>query len=132
MKKTLQSMMVLDAVRKLHCHATADEVYAEVIKTYPNISRGTVYRNLNRLSELGEIHKRELPGGADGFDHRCDDHYHARCEVCGRVFDVDMDYIPNLADHIADTHGFLFTHSDIVFKCICPECQQIEENQKHM
>ncbi len=123
MKKTVQSMLILDTVRRLHCHASAEEVYDEIIKTFPTISRGTVYRNLNRLSELGEIKKRELPGGADGFDHQCSSHYHARCECCGRIFDVDMPYLKDLTEYITDKRGFLFTGSDIIFKCICPACQ---------
>lgn len=123
-RNTIQSSLVLETVRKLQCHATADEVYSEIIKTYPTISRGTVYRNLQRLCETGEIRKREIPDGADRFDHLCDDHYHIRCVKCGRVFDVDMEYIPNLEQSVRDAHGFSFTGHDIVFKGICPECQR--------
>ena len=122
-RNTIQSSLVLETVRKLQCHATADEVYNEIIKTYPTISRGTVYRNLQRLCETGEIRKREIPDGADRFDHLCDDHYHIRCVKCGRVFDVDMEYIPNLEQSVRDAHGFSFTGHDIVFKGICPECK---------
>lgn len=123
-RNTIQSSLVLETVRKLQCHATADEVYSEIIKTYPTISRGTVYRNLQRLCETGEIRKREIPDGADRFDHLCDDHYHIRCVKCGRVFDVDMGYIPNLEQSVRDAHGFSFTGHDIVFKGICPECKR--------
>lgn len=123
-RNTIQSSLVLETVRKLQCHATADEVYSEIIKTYPTISRGTVYRNLQRLCETGEIRKREIPDGADRFDHLCDDHYHIRCVKCGRVFDVDMGYISNLEQSVRDAHGFSFTGHDIVFKGICPECKR--------
>lgn len=122
-RNTIQSSLVLETVRKLQCHATADEVYNEIIKTYPTISRGTVYRNLQRLCETGEIRKREIPDGADRFDHLCDDHYHIRCVKCGRVFDVDMEYIPKLEQLVRDAHGFSFTGHDIVFKGICSECK---------
>lgn len=122
-RNTIQSTLVLETVRKLQCHATADEVYHEIMKDYPTISRGTVYRNLQRLCEMGAIRKWEIPGGADRFDHLCHDHYHVRCVSCGRVFDVDMDYIPNLEKSIRDAHGFTFIGYDIVFNGICPECQ---------
>lgn len=125
MRMTVQYSLVLDAVRALHCHATADEVYEEVRKSNPHISKGTVYRNLARLCELGEICRRELPGGADGYDHTCSNHYHARCIECGRLFDVDMDYIPDLEQKITDSHGFVFLENDIVFKCVCPACQKL-------
>lgn len=121
-RKTIQSSLVFEAVNKLQCHATADEIYSEIVKDYPTVSRGTVYRNLQRLCEMGEIRKREIPGEADRFDHLCHDHYHVHCVKCGHVFDVDMDYIPDLEKSIRDSHGFAFTGHDIVFKGICPQC----------
>lgn len=123
-RNTVQRALVLEAVKELQCHATADEVYNTIVEKYPDISRGTVYRNLNLLSENGDIRKREIPGGADRYDHLCGDHYHAHCSKCGRVFDVDMEFIADLEKHIKDTHGFAFTGHDIVFKCICPECNR--------
>ena len=123
-RNTIQGALVLETVRRLQCHATADEVYAEVAREHPHISRATVYRNLNRLAERGEIRKLEVPGGADRFDHRCHDHCHVRCERCGRVFDVDMDYVPGLEQRIRDAHGFVFSGYDILFRGICPECRE--------
>ena len=128
-RNTIQCALVLESVLKLKCHPTADEIYEEVAREHPTISRGTVYRNLQRLCEMGEIRKRELPCGADRFDHNCSDHYHVRCSQCGRVFDVDMAYIADLEKTIRDTHGFIFTEHDIVFKGICPECQGSSETQ---
>lgn len=122
-RRTIQSSLVFETVNKLQCHATADEIYNEIVKDYPTISRGTVYRNLQRLCEMGEIRRREIPGEADRFDHLCHDHYHARCVKCGCVIDVDMEYIPDLEKNIRNTHGFVFTGHDIVFKGICSECK---------
>ena len=121
-RNTIQYSLVFEAVKKLQCHATADEVYEEIAKEHPTISRGTVYRNLQRLCEMGEIRRREIPGGADRCDHRGDDHYHVRCIKCGRVFDVDMEYLPDLENSIRDAHGFQFTGHDIVFRGVCPAC----------
>lgn len=121
-RNTIQRSLVLEMVNKLKCHATADEVYASLNKEHPNISRGTVYRNLNQLANDGEILKVENPGGADRFDHNCTNHYHARCTQCGRVFDVDMKYIDDLEKSIRDCHGFHFTSYDIVFKGTCADC----------
>lgn len=123
-RNTVQRSLVLNAVKELRCHATADEVYSMIAKSHPDISRGTVYRNLNFLSEIGEIRKREIPGGADRYDHLCHDHYHVTCLQCGRIFDVDMEFIAGLEQNIRDTHGFQFTGHDIVFKGICRECNR--------
>jgi len=121
-RNTIQRSLVLEAVKELRCHATADEIYDAIVKKHPNIGRGTVYRNLKLLSDTGEIRKVEMPGGADCYDHLCYGHYHARCMKCGRVFDVEMAFIANLESSIKDTHGFEFTGHDIIFKGICREC----------
>lgn len=130
LRHTIQRSLVLEAVNKLKCHATAEEIYEEIIAKHPRISRATVYRNLNLLSEMGEIRKLEIPGQADRFDHCCHDHYHVRCETCGRVFDVDMDYITGLEQSIKNTRDFVFTGYDILFRGICPDCQRTPEQSK--
>ena len=120
-RNTIQCSLVLDMVRML-CHATADEIYNAVVKEHPNISKATVYRNLNRLAEMGKIRKIEIPDGPDRFDHIYQRHYHVKCTICGRVYDVDMDYMADLEKKIKDTHGFEFTGHNIIFQGICPDC----------
>ena len=120
-RNTIQRTLVFETVNKLQNHATADEIYDAIISEHPNISRATVYRNLNLLSEMGEIRKLEIPGGPDRFDHCVDNHCHVKCERCGRLFDVDMDYISGLESNIRDTRGFDFTGYDIIFRGICPD-----------
>ena len=128
-RNTIQRSLVFEAVNKLQCHATADEIYQVIMKEHPNISRATVYRNLKLLSETGEIRKMEIPGGPDRFDHRIQEHCHVRCEKCGRVFDVDMEYITGLEQNITESHGFAFTGYDILFRGICPDCQKSRKQQ---
>lgn len=125
-RHTIQRDLTLKAVRSLHCHATADEVYAAVARKHPRVGRGTVYRNLNQLAESGEIRKVELPEGADRFDHRRAKHYHARCLRCGKIFDVEMPYIDDaeMVKAISDAHGFAVSGYDLMFKGICSECQK--------
>lgn len=123
-RNTIQCSLILDTVNKLGRHATADEIYDEIVKEYPNISRATVYRNLNRLSKIDKIRKIEVPGGADCFEHWCHKHYHVRCEKCGHLYDVDMEYMEDFEKRIKDTHGFEFTGHDIVFTGICPQCKK--------
>ena len=76
---TTQRSLVLEAVKEFRRHVTADEVYDAIVNKQPHISRGTVYRNLNLLSDISEIRKVEMPNGADRFDYLCREHYHARC-----------------------------------------------------
>ncbi len=128
-RNTIQRSLTLDAVQKLKCHPTAEEVYDFVASEHPTISRGTVYRNLNQLAANGEIRKMEIPSGADHFDHLCHDHYHVRCLKCSRVFDVDMDYIPDLEKSIKNTHGFELSGYDLTFKGICPDCSMSDQTR---
>lgn len=123
-RNTLQRKLILETVRMLKNHPTADEVYSVIVKDYPNISRTTVYRGLRELCEAGQLKHIELPGGADHYDHTCHEHYHIRCSICGHVEDVEMDYISNLVDQIKSDHGYLISDHDIVFKGICPNCQK--------
>lgn len=132
-RNTIQRDMVLTAVKQLHHHPTAEEIYHAVASQYPNISKGTVYRNLNLLADTGEIQKVSLPDTADRFDFNTAAHYHFKCSRCGRVYDVDMPYQNDMLSKIRNTNGFLIQRHDIVFQGICPECgAQKQAQQKQM
>lgn len=72
-------------------HPTADIVYMNVRKSLPNISLGTVYRNLTLLADIGEITRIRVGDGIDRFDAVTTPHYHFICRECGSVMDLDMD-----------------------------------------
>lgn len=123
-RSTIQRSLVLDAVNRLRCHASANEIYAAIIKEHPTISRATVYRNLKVLADMGQIRRIEIPGNADCYDHIRNPHCHVKCNVCGRIFDVDMDFVNGLENKIRDTHGFDFIDYEIIFRGICPTCKE--------
>lgn len=77
-------------------HPTADMVYNHVRLIYPNISLGTVYRNLNQMAENGEILRLDLGDGTDHFDGMTSSHNHFICKSCHKVLDLEMEPI----DHI--------------------------------
>ena len=120
-RNTIQRQLVLSAARALP-HPAAEEVYENVIKEHPHISKGTVYRNLNLLVTQGELRKVSVPDGADRFDTTLSNHYHLRCVRCGGVYDVDMDYLGDIENRIGDRKGFVIQGHDIVFQGICPKC----------
>ena len=122
-RKTIQYSIILDAVRKMKRHVTADEVFDEAVKTYPNIGRGTVYRNLQKLCDSGDLRKVEVPEGADYYDAVLTPHYHIRCVKCGSMFDVDMPHLDGLEESVKDLHGFSDISHDIMFKGICAWCR---------
>lgn len=87
-RNTIQRQLILETVRSMHDHPDADEIYSKIASDHPTISKATVYRNLNVLSEQGQIKKISVSEGADRFDFRTDEHYHMRCRKCGKVIDA--------------------------------------------
>lgn len=123
-RNTIQKDIVLKTVRNLKGHVSAEEVYEVILKEHPSIGKGTVYRNLNILADEGEIRRVEVTNGPDRYDFTLKDHYHVRCVMCKKVFDVDMDIIPDLKEKIHDCHGIQYLDYDILFKGICADCQR--------
>lgn len=77
-------------------HPTADAVYMAIRQQIPNISLGTVYRNLTMLVDAGEITRLRVGDGVDHFDYDTSPHYHFVCTECGSVIDLDMKNIDSI------------------------------------
>ena len=129
-RNTLQRRLVLETVRRMRNHPTAEEIYLAIAAENPLISKATVYRNLKLLSEQGESLRIPIPDGADRFDFHVAPHYHIKCRVCSQVFDVDMPYQGNLCDQVTDAQGFQIESHQILFIGVCPDCQKKEKEQK--
>lgn len=130
-RNTIQRQLVIAAVRFLADHPTAEEVYDRITMEYPDISKGTVYRNLNSLVESGLLGKVSVPSGTDRFDHILARHYHIKCTKCGKFSNVDnFDYFQDLDDKVAAVTGYKMEHHDIVFNGLCPECQKLEAEKE--
>ncbi len=102
-------------------HPTAAVVYENVRKTIPNISLGTVYRNLSLLADIGEISRIRVGDSVDHFDADISPHYHFICRECGNVMDMDMDKVD--LDKIAGRNfsGEIECHT-ICFYGRCEKC----------
>ncbi len=122
-RNTIQRQMVMDAVRRHGCHPTAEDVYDMITKDYPDISKGTVYRNLNALLESGFLARVSVPGGADHFDHILSRHYHMLCTECGDLHNFqELPYDHTLDAKVEEMTGFKLQPHKIVFVGICPKC----------
>ena len=105
-------------------HPTADAVYMHVKKEFPNISLGTVYRNLNLLKDIGEAVKIATPDGGDRFDGRVEPHNHFLCKKCGRLLDLDLDMhsIEEVNRMAAENFDGIITSSSTLFYGECSDC----------
>ena len=89
-RNTKQLQVVWEAIKDDDSHPTADQVYDKVRESLPNVSLGTVYRNLQKLVANEKLHVLML-GRAQHFDPLVKRHQHFICEKCGRIFDVLVD-----------------------------------------
>ncbi|QSX06748.1 transcriptional repressor [Sedimentibacter sp. zth1] len=130
-RNTIQGQLVLDAVKQLANHPTAEDVYNYVVQLHPNISKGTVYRNLNSLSEDGLLLKISVPDAADRFDQTTHMHYHIKCMNCGKFEDVELEYMSGIDDKVSKATKYNILGHDIVFKGVCSECNSKNKKFKN-
>ncbi|MBQ4132633.1 MAG: transcriptional repressor [Desulfovibrionaceae bacterium] len=118
---TKQRKIILEELANMTCHPTADELYQVVRRRMPNISLGTVYRNLDFLAEQGQIAKIEYSGNQMRFDAYLDFHQHVRCIKCGAVGDVFAGVKPPRVCNM-DVPGFTVTGARVEYDGICDKC----------
>lgn len=120
-RMTKQRAIILEALRSVTSHPTADEIYTMVRRKLPRISLGTVYRNLDLLANTGEIIRLDRAGAQKHFDGNTMPHMHVRCKVCGRIGDTDgCVQIPSPGSVSAP--GFVIEQTEVEFIGTCAEC----------
>lgn len=103
-------------------HPTADTVYMNVRKSFPNISLGTVYRNLTLLADIGEIARIRVGDGVDHFDADTSPHYHFICNECNSVIDLDMEDTNSLTELAGKNFGGSIEGHVTYFYGRCENC----------
>ncbi len=110
-------------------HPTADTIYTCLREEYPNISLGTVYRNLAVLADMGEIVRISTGIGPERYDGMVTPHQHFVCTRCARVYDVESEdidaFIRIAAKHCPGRIDSFTTN----FYGICTDCQNSEALQ---
>ncbi|MFC1516787.1 transcriptional repressor [Thermodesulfobacteriota bacterium] len=119
---TQQRKIILEELKKLDTHPSADQIYSIVRRRLPRVSLGTVYRNLEVLSELGEIQKLELSGSLKRYDWDTNKHYHIRCMRCNRVEDAPIAPLNQLENELYGATVFQIVGHNLEFTGLCPEC----------
>ena len=125
LRNTHQRRLVLDIVKSSMDHPNAGEIYERAREIDPTISKGTVYRNLNLLSEMDEIKRLPMPVGPDHFDNRTTNHYHFICRECYRVVDVEIPYFNSLESNAELLPGFVIENHRLVLTGLCADCREI-------
>ncbi|MDO4342555.1 MAG: transcriptional repressor [Eubacteriales bacterium] len=124
MRYSYQRQRILDYVSDSHAHPSAAAVYDALRESMPRLSLGTVYRNLNQLSDAGRIRKIILPDGTCRFDGGMHPHSHIVCSGCGAILDVIPPELPELAAAVREQTGFTLDTFETVMHGRCPACQK--------
>ena len=127
-RTTQQRMLILEELRSQKNHPSADEIYDRVRKKLPRISLGTVYRNLEVLSHLGEIQELKLSGSLKRYDWNPNKHYHIRCVRCDRVDDAPLAPLNQIEDELYQATVFEIIGHNLEFTGLCPDCTKKEQN----
>ena len=118
-----QRELIYEAVRASKEHPTAEMVYGWLRPENPNLSLGTVYRNLHQLSDEGALVRMPFP--VERYDGELTPHSHFRCKTCGRVMDIAHPYDGGLDASAKEAlQGFRVDGHDLVFSGLCPECME--------
>lgn len=120
---TRRRRMILQELRKVTTHPTADQVYAMVRKKIPRVSLATVYRNLDLLARAGLILKLETAGAQMRFDGNPANHYHIRCIRCYRVDDLPAGTVMVTDEGVEEKTGYRIAGHHLEYSGLCPACQ---------
>jgi Fur family peroxide stress response transcriptional regulator len=122
-RNTKQLEVIWNAIKDDKSHPTADQVYDRVRKHLPNVSLGTVYRNLQKLVADEKLQVLML-GRSQRFDPLVGRHQHFICEKCGRVFDVLVDIEDEIRPAKLPHAGFKVTSHQLAFYGACKHCSR--------
>lgn len=129
MNYSRQREIILDTLKRNAVHPTAEKLLEIIKEEQPesNIGIATVYRNLRKLADLGNIKRISGLEDAEHFDHNTHTHYHFLCNECQNVFDIEENIAPEIIENTQKQTGFLISDYDIVFHGTCKNCQDKKE-----
>lgn len=122
-RMTPQKRVILEELKKTKRHPTAEELYQKVKERLPEISIGTVYRNLEILTSQGEAQKITNGGRKKRYDGNSLSHYHIKCNRCGKVDDLPEDIVEFIKKEMQFNCDYEVTGYNLFFYGICPDCK---------
>jgi Fe2+ or Zn2+ uptake regulation protein len=118
-KLSYQRLKVLEYLTRDRCHPTVDQIFTDLHKDIPTLSKTTVYNTLRILADAGLVRVITIEDNETRYDIETKNHGHFKCEVCGTIynFNVDMDALTS-----EDLNSFQINDKNVYFKGICPNC----------
>ena len=122
-RKNYKRDRILELLRQVTCHPTAEWIYLQLKSEMPEISLATVYRNLEQLYTSGDIQKIEGDDKITHYDGNSHPHFHLGCTGCNKIFDIPAEYIDLPVEGIIKSAPFEVTGYTVSFRGICPDCK---------
>ncbi len=116
--------VIIGVLKNTRSHPTAEWIYRRVKREVPSVGMATIYRNLNALTNEGQINAIASTNGTNHFDGNVDEHYHIRCIRCGRIIDIDEPVDGEIEARIAAKTGFRVYGHSLQLIGLCPSCQK--------
>ena len=116
---------IYDCLSGTTSHPTADWIYHQLHADYPDLSLGTVYRNLSQLKDAGLIQSVGVINGQEHFDDNVSPHTHLICQSCGTVRDLfEINVSDEIAQQAANVSGYQITGVSLRLMGLCPSCKK--------
>ena len=122
-RQTIQRRIILEELKKVKTHPTADNLFMMAKKRIPSITFGTVYRNLNLLRDAGKILELTCGRYSCRYDGDASQHYHFFCLKCKMVFDARIPAVENLDKKVSQKLKFQVKYHRIEFYGYCQKCK---------
>jgi Fur family peroxide stress response transcriptional regulator len=114
---------ILDLLRNTDVHPSAEWIYQRLKPVYPDLSLGTVYRNITQLKNAHQLASVGVVNGHERYDAVTDMHPHFICTQCSCIFDLEnVPMEEDLHEFIAQQYHVHIDHFDLVFHGICQDC----------
>lgn len=115
-------MKILEYLDKNRCHPTVDQIFTDIQKTIPTLSKTTVYNTLKKLVEEDLVRVINIEDNETRYDINTEEHGHFKCETCKTIFDfeIKLESIPNNG-----LDNFKVFDRHVYFKGICPGCLRV-------
>lgn len=121
-KHSYKRDVIFKTLQNTDSHPTAEWIYRHVKEEIPDISLGTVYRNLSEFKAEGKIRSVGVVNGQERFDARMDPHSHFICENCGAVLDMGPVEGSAVCGRLENETGVRITAVEILYKGLCANC----------
>ena len=114
---------ILSYLRSTDVHPSADMVYAQLKPEIPDLSLGTVYRNLSMFRQQGVIASVGTVSGVERFDGNTAPHVHFVCTDCSAVIDMPQMAVPKVMEETAQMQiGGRVDTCSLTFTGQCRNC----------